>query len=86
MMVNYTGHSVSSQGGSRWTFAPDRKPVIGVERGYHDAPRRGRRACIAAGAASTIAGLNPSPGARKVVRKATLEPDKNEIYAAYTLF
>jgi hypothetical protein len=29
--------------------------------------------------------LNPSLGARKVVRKAILEPDKSEIYAAYTL-
>src|SRR5439155_14482115 len=49
------------------------------------APRRDRRACIAARAASTAAGLNPSLGARKVVRKAILEPDNNEIYAAYTL-
>ena len=49
------------------------------------APRRGGRACIAARAASTAAGLNPSLGARKVVRKAILEPDNNEIYAAYTL-
>jgi hypothetical protein len=31
------------------------------------------------------ASLDPSPGARKVVRKAILEPDNNEIYAAYTL-
>jgi hypothetical protein len=31
------------------------------------------------------AGLNPSLGARKVVRKAILEPDNNQIYAAYTL-
>jgi hypothetical protein len=46
------------------------------------APRRGGRACVAA---STAAGLNPSLGARKVVRKAILEPDNNEIYAAYTL-
>jgi hypothetical protein len=29
--------------------------------------------------------LNPSRGARKVVRKAIVEPDENEIYAAYTL-
>jgi hypothetical protein len=29
--------------------------------------------------------LNPSLGARRVVRKAILEPDNNEIYAAYTL-
>jgi hypothetical protein len=35
--------------------------------------------------ASTAAGLNPSLGARKLVRKAILEPDNNEIYAAYTL-
>jgi hypothetical protein len=42
------------------------------------APRRGRRACIAARAAST-AGLNPSLGARNVVRKAIREPDNNEI-------
>src|SRR3989441_2918963 len=49
------------------------------------APRRGGRACIAARAASTAAGLNPSLGARKLVRKAILEPDNNEIYAAYTL-
>jgi hypothetical protein len=46
------------------------------------APRRGGRACIAARAASAAAGLNPSPGARKVVRKAILEPDNNEICAA----
>jgi hypothetical protein len=30
-------------------------------------------------------GLNPSLGARKVVREAILEPDSNEIFAAYTL-
>ena len=36
-------------------------------------------------AASTAGGLNPSLGARKVVRKPTLEPDKSRIYAAYTL-
>jgi hypothetical protein len=29
--------------------------------------------------------LNPSLGARKVVRETILEPDNNEIYAAYTL-
>jgi hypothetical protein len=29
--------------------------------------------------------VNPSNGARKVVRKAILEPDNDEIYAAYTL-
>jgi len=29
--------------------------------------------------------LNTSLGARKVVRKGILEPDNNEIYAAYTL-
>ena len=45
-------------------------------------PRRGGRACIAARGASTAAGLNPSLGARKVVRKAILEPDNKEIYAA----
>jgi hypothetical protein len=49
------------------------------------APRRGGRACIAARAASTAAGLNPSLGARKVVRKPIREPEINEIYAAYTL-
>jgi hypothetical protein len=49
------------------------------------APQRDGRACIAARAASTAAGLNPSLGARKVVREAILEPDNNEIYAAYTL-
>src|SRR5436190_1684953 len=47
-------------------------------------PPRGGRACIAARAPSTAAGLNPSLGARKVVRKAILESDNNEIYAAYT--
>lgn len=49
------------------------------------APRRDERARIAARAASTAAGLNASLGATKVVRKAILEPDHNEIYAAYTL-
>ena len=49
------------------------------------APPRGGRACIAARAASSAAGLNHARGARKVVRKAILEPDNNEIYAAYTL-
>jgi hypothetical protein len=34
---------------------------------------------------ATAAGLAPSLGARKVVRKAILEPDNNQIYAAYTL-
>jgi hypothetical protein len=29
--------------------------------------------------------LDPSLGARKLVRKAILEPDNDEIYAAYTL-
>jgi len=29
--------------------------------------------------------LKPSLGAKKGVRKAILEPDNNEIYAAYTL-
>jgi hypothetical protein len=29
--------------------------------------------------------LNPWLGVRKVFRKALLEPDNNEIYAAYTL-
>ena len=49
------------------------------------APRRDGRACIAARAPSTAAGLDPSLGARKLVRKAILEPDNDEIYAAYTL-
>jgi len=49
------------------------------------APRTDERARIAARAASTAAGLNPSLGARKVVRSAILRPDNNEIYAAYTL-
>jgi len=49
------------------------------------APRRDGRASNAARAASTAAGLNPSLGARKGVREAILEPDNNEIYAAYTL-
>ena len=48
-------------------------------------PRRDGRACIAGRAASTAAGLDPSLGARKLVRKAILEPDNDEIYAAYTL-
>jgi len=29
--------------------------------------------------------LDPSLGARKLVRRAILEPDNDEIYAAYTL-
>src|SRR2546421_12435092 len=49
------------------------------------APRRSGRACIAARAASTAAGLNPSLGARKGVRKPILGPDNNGLYAAYTL-
>jgi hypothetical protein len=47
--------------------------------------RRGGGACIAARAASTAASLNSSLGAKKVVRKAFLERDGNELYAAYTL-
>jgi hypothetical protein len=84
--LNATNRPVSrcTEGESAPALPPGAR-AIASQRITEDTPaaaRRGGRACIAA---STAAGLNPSLGARRVDRKAFLEPDKNEIYAAYTL-
>src|SRR5712691_9754795 len=87
--LNATNRPVSrcTEGGSAPALPPGARAIASqrIQRITEDtpaAPRRGGRACIAA---PTAAGLNPSLGARKLVRKAILEPDNNEIYAAYTL-
>ena len=90
--LNATNRPVSrcTEGGSAPALPPGARAIASqrTQRITEDtpaAPRRGERVRIAARAASTAAGLNPSLGARKLVRKAILEPGNNEIYAAYTL-
>ena len=89
--LNATNRPVSrcTEGESAPALPPGARAMASqpAQRITKNAPalRRDGRACIAARAASTAADLNPSLDARKVVRKAILEPGNNKIYPAYTL-